>query len=118
MVPYDYHYDDQTVMTKESALVQVIKIDGLLFDSLTEEQVKQFEVRRNTLLRTVAFSNLGLYVHTIRRKVFDFPEGEAAPGSPSNSTLLGVAAINTKGSTSTRSISRWYATVSGLVYQG
>ena len=76
MVPYDYHYDDQTVMTKESALVQVIKIDGLLFDSLTEEQVKQFEVRRNTLLRTVAFSNLGLYVHTIRRKVFDFPEGE------------------------------------------
>ncbi|WP_232966912.1 hypothetical protein [Pseudomonas koreensis] len=120
MVPYDYHYDDQTVMTKESALVQVIKIDGLLFDSLTDEQVKQFEVRRNTLLRTIASSNLGLYVHTVRRKVFDFPEGEGGTwfSKQLNAAWRGVAAINTKGSTSTRSISRWYALVSVLAYRG
>ena len=78
MVPYDYHYDDETVMTKESSLVQVVKIDGLLFDSLSDEQVKQFEVRRNTVLRTIASSDLALYVHVVRRKVFDFPEGQGS----------------------------------------
>lgn len=75
-IPYDIPYDDNTVITKESALVQVIKLDGLYFDSLSEAQVKQFERRRNTMLRSIASSNLGLYVHTVRRKIFDYVEGE------------------------------------------
>ena len=76
MVPYDVHYDDQTVITGEDSLVQVIKIDGLMFDSLTSAQIKLFEERRNTVLRTVASSDLAIYVHVIRRKVVDFPEGQ------------------------------------------
>ena len=76
MVPYDVHYDDQTVITGEDSLVQVIKIDGLMFDSLTSTQIKLFEERRNTVLRTVASSDFAIYVHVIRRKVTDFPEGQ------------------------------------------
>ncbi len=49
MVPYDVHYDDETVITSEEALVQVIKVDGLLFDSLSAEQIKRFEQQRNTV---------------------------------------------------------------------
>lgn len=75
MVPYDVHYDDQTVMTSEEALVQVIKVDGLLFDSLSAEQIKRFEHQRNTVLRTVASSDMTIYVHVVRRKTTDFPDG-------------------------------------------
>ncbi|MDU8387927.1 MULTISPECIES: type VI secretion protein [Pseudomonas] len=76
MVPYDVHYDDETVQTTDDALVQVLKIDGLMFDSLSAQQIKMFEQRRNTVLRTVASSDLAIYAHVIRRKIYDFPDGE------------------------------------------
>src|SRR3954469_8417294 len=69
MIPYTVHYDDETVITKDDGLVQVIKIDGLYFESLSAEQIKQFERRRNTVLRSIANSDRGVYVHLIRRKV-------------------------------------------------
>ncbi|MGY2172122.1 VirB4 family type IV secretion/conjugal transfer ATPase [Pseudomonas gingeri] len=77
-IPYDSAYDDETLMTKENALVQVMKLDGLYFDSLSDAQVKQFENRRNTLLRSIASSNFGIYVHVIRRKIFDYVDGEGS----------------------------------------
>lgn len=76
MIPYTVHYDDATVMTKDHALVQVIKIDGLYFDALDNDQIKQFERQRNTVLRAIANSNRGIYVHLVRRKVHAYPEGE------------------------------------------
>ena len=76
MVPYTYHYDDNTVITKDDGLVQVIKLDGLYFESLSEKQIKQFEHQRNTVLRSIANSNRGIYVHLIRRKFTSYPTGE------------------------------------------
>jgi len=76
MIPYTVHYDDSTVMTKDDGLVQVIRIDGLNFESLTAQQIRQFEQRRNTALRSIASSDRGLYVHLIRRKMHSYPEGE------------------------------------------
>jgi type IV secretion system protein VirB4 len=76
MIPYTTHYDDETVITKDDGLVQVIKLDGLYFESLSAEQVKQFERRRNTVLRAIANSDRGVYVHLIRRKVSQYPAGE------------------------------------------
>lgn len=76
MIPYTVHYDDDTVITKDDGLVQVIKIDGLYFDSLSEEQIRQFERRRNTVLRSIANSNRGIYVHLVRRRVHAYPEGD------------------------------------------
>ena len=76
MIPYTVHYDDETVITKDDGLVQVIKIDGLYFESLSDEQIRQFERRRNTVLRSIASSDRGIYVHLIRRKLNRYPEGE------------------------------------------
>lgn len=75
MVPYSAYYDDETIATKDDALVQVIKIDGLLFSALSQDQIKQFERQRNTALVTVANADMGLYVHLVRRKVDVEPEG-------------------------------------------
>jgi type IV secretion system protein VirB4 len=76
MIPYAVHYDDHTVITKDKALVQVIKIDGLYFDSLDDEQIRQFTRHRNTVLRTIANSNRGIYVHLVRRKIQSYPDGD------------------------------------------
>ncbi|KGK65071.1 type VI secretion protein [Xanthomonas citri] len=76
MIPYTVHYDDESVITKDDGLVQVIKLDGLYFESLNAEQIKQFERRRNTVLRSIANSDRGVYVHLIRRKVNLYPAGE------------------------------------------
>ncbi|MEG4582204.1 hypothetical protein QUA71_21700 [Microcoleus sp. MON1_C5] len=76
MVPYTVHYDDETVITKDDGLVQVIKIDGLHFESYSAEQIKQFERRRNTVLRSIASPDRAVYVHLIRRKISEYPSGE------------------------------------------
>ncbi len=76
MIPYTVHYDDVSVITKDDGLLQVIKLDGLYFESLSAEQIKQFERRRNTVLRSIANSDRGVYVHLIRRKVNLYPAGE------------------------------------------
>ena len=76
MIPYTVHYDDESVITKDDGLLQVIKLDGLYFESLNAEQIKQFERQRNTVLRSIANSDRGIYVHLIRRKVQTYPAGE------------------------------------------
>lgn len=76
MIPYTVHYDDETVITKDDGVLQIIKVDGLYFESLSAEQIKLFERRRNTVLRSIANSNRGIYVHLIRRKVNQYPAGE------------------------------------------
>ena len=76
LIPYTNHFDDCTVLTKDDGLVQVIKIDGLHFESLSAKQIKQFEQHRNTALRSIANSNCGIYVHLIRRKIHSYPDGE------------------------------------------
>jgi type IV secretion system protein VirB4 len=76
MIPYTVHYDDQTVITKDDGLVQVIKLDGLYFESLSAQQIKQFERKRNTVLRSIANSDRAVYVHLIRKKVDEYPAGQ------------------------------------------
>ncbi|WP_208457027.1 type VI secretion protein [Caballeronia zhejiangensis] len=76
MIPYTVHYDDETMITKDDGLVQVVELDGLCFESFSGAQIKQFERRRNTVLRSVANSDRGVYVHLIRRKVNQYPEGD------------------------------------------
>jgi len=76
MIPYTVHYDDNTVITNDDGLVQVIKLDGLYFESLSASQIKQFEHQRNTVLRSIANSDRGIYVHLIRRKFNSYPAGE------------------------------------------
>ena len=76
MIPYTVHYDDETIITKDDGLVQIIKLDGLYHESLTAQQIKNFERKRNTILRSVASSDRGIYVHLIRRKINSYPKGQ------------------------------------------
>lgn len=77
MLPYTHHYDAATLMTADQALLQVIKLDGLYFESLSAEQVKNFERQRNTVLRALASPDRLLYAHLVRRRVDSYPAGES-----------------------------------------
>jgi type IV secretion system protein VirB4 len=76
MLPYARHVDDSTVLTRDGALVQALKIDGLAYETADSEDLNYRKGVRNAILRAVASSRLSLYHHVVRREVNAETEGE------------------------------------------
>ena len=76
MLPYTYHYDENTVLTKNNEFLSVIKLEGFAFQTADDEDVDNKKTLRNNLFKGMAADGLSLCVHTIRRKFSAFPEGE------------------------------------------
>ena len=76
MVPYTYHYNENTLLTKNNEFLSVIKIEGFSFQTADDEDVDNKKNLRNNLFKGLAVSGLSIYVHTVRRKFAAFPEGE------------------------------------------
>ena len=74
-IPYLAHYDGETLLTEDDQLVQVIKVEGLAFQTRDEDELKRQKRFRNRLVRSIAKSDLGVMVHVVRRRHFDYPEG-------------------------------------------
>jgi type IV secretion system protein VirB4 len=74
-IPYTAHYDESTLLTQEDQLVQIIRLDGLAFQTQDEDTLRRQKRFRNRLLRSLAKSDLGVTVHVVRRKDFGYPEG-------------------------------------------
>ncbi|MEZ5955695.1 MAG: VirB4 family type IV secretion system protein [Hyphomonadaceae bacterium] len=85
MLPYTRHVNDGTLLTRDGSLMQVIKIDGLAFETADGDDLNYRKTVRNTMLRAVASSRLNLYHHVIRRQVAAEVSGEVA--TPFASTL-------------------------------
>jgi type IV secretion system protein VirB4 len=79
-IPYACHFDDHTILTKSGDLLQIIKINGLEFETADEDYLCFRKNLRNTLFRSIARHGTGIYVHTVRRKQRVFPEGRFDPG--------------------------------------
>jgi type IV secretion system protein VirB4 len=79
-VPYAAHYDCNTLLTRDSDLIQVIKLAGLAFETADERHLAQRKRFRNNLLRTIARSQYAVYQHTIRRKQHIYPDGRFSQG--------------------------------------
>lgn len=73
-IPYLAHYDGETLLTEDDQLVQVIKVEGLAFQTRDEEELKRQKRFRNRLVRSIAKSDLGVTVHVVRRRHFDYPD--------------------------------------------
>lgn len=76
MLPYTYHYNANTILTKNNEMISVIKIEGFAFQTADDEDVDNKKILRNNLFKGMAVDGLSLCVHTIRRKYSAFPEGE------------------------------------------
>jgi type IV secretion system protein VirB4 len=79
-IPYACHYDAHTLLTKQEDLLQVVHVAGLPFETADDELLVLRKNLRNALLRSAADSQFALYVHTVRRRLSVYPDGDLPPG--------------------------------------
>lgn len=67
-IPYDCHWDKNTILTSTNSLLQVVKVNGFSFETADDEDLDIRKNIRNSLLKNMASGNITVYFHTIRRK--------------------------------------------------
>jgi len=73
---YTRHVDPWTVATEEGYLLQVVKVEGVAFETMDQADINHLKRVRNTLLMGLASSRFGLYSHVIRRRVSAHQPGD------------------------------------------
>jgi type IV secretion system protein VirB4 len=68
-LPYAGHVNDYSVATRDGALIQMIQLDGIAFETADSETLNHLASVRDVVMRGIANSNLMLYCHVIRRRV-------------------------------------------------
>ncbi len=79
-IPYSYHLDRETVITKNKELLQVVKVSGFSFETADDEDVDMRKMARNSLFKSMSDGNFALWFTTIRRRKSAFPGGKFPPG--------------------------------------
>ena len=67
-IPYKGHWNQNTILTKNNGLLQVVKVGGYSFETADDEDLDIRKSIRNSLLKNMASGNITLYFHTIRRR--------------------------------------------------
>jgi len=79
-IPYQYHWDKETILTKKKEFLQIIKLDGFSFETADDEDVDMKKMVRNSLLKSMADGTFAIWFHTIRRRQSAYPGGKQPPG--------------------------------------
>src|SRR5579872_2691849 len=79
-IPYQYHWDRETLLTKKNELLQILKLDGFSFETADDEDVDMKKLVRNSLLKSMADGTFAIWFHTIRRRQSAYPGGKQPPG--------------------------------------
>jgi type IV secretion system protein VirB4 len=79
-IPYDHHWDKDTIITKNRELIQIIKIDGFSFETADDDVVDMKKMVRNSLYKSMAEGTFSMWFHMVRRRQSAFPEGEMPKG--------------------------------------
>ncbi|MDQ3144222.1 MAG: hypothetical protein M3Q57_05010 [Pseudomonadota bacterium] len=77
-LPYLAQVDDHTILTRDGLAMQVIRLDGLPFETIDEVQLEARKVARDAMLQAVASARFALVHHVVRRAVTAELEGEFA----------------------------------------
>jgi len=72
---YLRHWNDNTILTSDHCLIQVVKVVGFSFETADDEDLDIKKALRNTLFKGMNAPNIGLYFHIIRKKQQSYPEG-------------------------------------------
>jgi type IV secretion system protein VirB4 len=67
-IPYKGYFNQNTLITKNNGLLQVMKISGFSFETADDEDIDIRKDIRNSLLKNMASGNITLYFHTVRRR--------------------------------------------------
>ncbi|KQN04968.1 type VI secretion protein [Sphingobium sp. Leaf26] len=68
-LPYASQIDDQTLLTRDGLLMQVIHLGGFLFETADTDELNYRKGLRDTMLQAVGSSRFAVYHHIIRRRV-------------------------------------------------
>ncbi|MDE3015610.1 MAG: VirB4 family type IV secretion/conjugal transfer ATPase [Pseudomonadota bacterium] len=79
-IPYQYHWDKETIITKKKEFLQTIKLDGFSFETADDEDVDMKKMVRNSLLKSMADGTFAVWFHVIRRRQSAYPGGKQPPG--------------------------------------
>ena len=84
-LPFVAQVDDHTVMTRDGLAMQVIRLDGLAFETIDAVQLEARKVGRDAMLQAVASARFALVHHVVRRVVIPTLEGKF--GDPFSASL-------------------------------
>ena len=79
-IPYQYHWDKETILTKKKEFIQIIKLDGFAFETADDEDVDMKKMVRNSLLKSMADGSFAVWFHTIRLRQSAYPAGRQPAG--------------------------------------
>ncbi len=79
-IPYEHHWDKETIITKNRELLQIIKVDGFSFETADDDVVDMKKMVRNSLYKSMAEGTFSLYFHMVRRRQSAYPNGTVANG--------------------------------------
>ncbi len=79
-IPYQYHWDKETIVTKKKEFLQVIRLDGFSFETADDEDVDMKKMVRNSLLKSMADGSFAVWFHTIRLRQGAYPAGRQPAG--------------------------------------
>ncbi len=67
-IPYDCHWNDHTIITKDQELLATIKLEGFSFETADDEDLDVKKHIRNTLFKSIAKPSVSMWSHIIRRR--------------------------------------------------
>lgn len=67
-IPIACHYDEHTLLTKNGELIQVIQINGLNSEKISDKLFNLREVVRRAIKNNINSDNFSFWIHTVRRK--------------------------------------------------
>lgn len=79
-IPYEYHWDRETILTNKKEFVQILKLEGFSFETADDEDVDMKKLVRNSLLKSMADGTFAVWFHTLRRRQSAYPGGKQPPG--------------------------------------
>ncbi len=79
-IPYHFHWDKETIVTKNNEFMQIIKLDGFSFETADDEDVDMKKMVRNSLLKSMADGSFAVWFHIMRSRQVAYPSGKQPPG--------------------------------------
>ncbi|MGB3387706.1 MAG: VirB4 family type IV secretion system protein [Pseudaminobacter sp.] len=75
-IPYVRHVDERVIALDSRALMVVIALEGVSFETADTLDLNALHRDLNTLYRNIADERLALWTHVVRRRDNEYPDGE------------------------------------------
>lgn len=75
-LPYLAQIDDNTLILRDGRLMQVLEVDGFLFETADSSEINYRKSLRDAMLQAVGSSRFAIYHHVLRRRVAPRLDGE------------------------------------------